>query len=654
MAGKVLNLQDVLLPDNLAVSIARQYIQWNIFRQKKLEDWKELRRYVYATDTTTTSNSALPWKNKTTIPKLCQIRDNLHANYVASMFPKRKWLVWEGDGPRSNDIDKKTAIEAYMSYVLDQPEFKKEISKCVLDYIDTGNAFCTVDWLDGRVETKEGDHKIQVGYVGPVARRINPADILFNPIAPDFRQTPKIEKSLVSRGEVKKMLDGLSTPDNVEQYKNLWTYMREWRRTVSNFAGEIKVQDDAYMVDGFTSYRAYLESDYVELLTFYGDIYDHLNDKLYENYIICIADRHKIMYMRPNPSLFGDIPIYHTGWRIRQDNLWAMGPLENLVGMQYRIDHIENLKADVFDLTAFPVLKIKGYVEDFKWGPFERINIGDDGDVEVVAPQMGNILQANIDVKHLEDTMEEMAGAPKEAMGFRSPGEKTAYEVQRLESAASRIFANKITQFEENLVEEVVNAMLELARRRISAQTIKVFNDDFKVATFLQLTAEDLTGTGRIKPIAARHFAERAELVQNLTNFYQSAIGQDQSVRAHISSINMAKLIEDTLDLQDYDLVTPYIRIAEQADAQRLAQAAEQQVLSENMTPSGLTPGDSDQPMPQSALPQAPGAPPQGMPQGAPRKPTGGPPPTAGGNAPEPPNYTSGVAQASTGLTPTQ
>jgi hypothetical protein len=33
--------------------------------------------------------------------------------------------------------------------------------------------------------------------------------------------------------------------------------------------------------------------------------------------------------------------------------------------------------------------------------------------------------------------MEEMAGAPKEAMGFRSPGEKTKYEVQRLESAAS-------------------------------------------------------------------------------------------------------------------------------------------------------------------------------------------------------------------------
>jgi hypothetical protein len=41
-----------------------------------------------------------------------------------------------------------------------------------------------------------------------------------------------------------------------------------------------------------------------------------------------------------------------------------MGPLDNLVGMQYRIDHLENLKADVFDLIAFPPLKIKGYVED--------------------------------------------------------------------------------------------------------------------------------------------------------------------------------------------------------------------------------------------------------------------------------------------------
>src|SRR6185503_20996216 len=93
-------------------------------------------------------------------------------------------------------------------------------------------------------------------------------------------------------------------------------------------------------------------------------------NEYYRNHIITVVDRHKILNLKPSPSFFGRPPIYHAGWRIRQDNLWAMGPLDNLVGMQYRIDHLENLKADLFDLTAFPPLKVTGYVEDFEWRPF--------------------------------------------------------------------------------------------------------------------------------------------------------------------------------------------------------------------------------------------------------------------------------------------
>jgi hypothetical protein len=120
--------------------------------------------------------------------------------------------------------------------------------------------------------------------------------------------------------------------------------------------------------------------------------------------------------------------------------------------------------------------------------------------------------------------MEEMAGAPKEAMGFRSPGEKTKYEVQRLENAASRVFQNKINQFEE-IVEPLMNAMLELARRNMSGtMTIKVFNDEFKTSSFQSLTVEDITGIGRIKPVAARHFAEQADLIQNVTNLTNSGL----------------------------------------------------------------------------------------------------------------------------------
>src|ERR1700761_5053649 len=107
MAGKVLQLQNVWTPDTLGLGIARKYQEWQTFREPWKQETMEVRNYIFATDTTKTTNSKLPWKNKTTIPKICQIRDNLLANYMAAIFPKRKWLYWEADNQDDNSKAKK-------------------------------------------------------------------------------------------------------------------------------------------------------------------------------------------------------------------------------------------------------------------------------------------------------------------------------------------------------------------------------------------------------------------------------------------------------------------------------------------------------------------------------------------------------------------
>lgn len=86
--ARVLELEHHLLKDNTAVHIARHYINWDGRRQNWVKEKEEIQRYIFATDTTKTTNSKLPWSNKTTLPKLTQIRDNLSANYMAAMFPE--------------------------------------------------------------------------------------------------------------------------------------------------------------------------------------------------------------------------------------------------------------------------------------------------------------------------------------------------------------------------------------------------------------------------------------------------------------------------------------------------------------------------------------------------------------------------------------
>ena len=588
MAGKTLDLEGLISKDSLGVRIAQDFNTWNIRRDSKMREWTELRKYIFATDTTQTSNKTLPWKNKTTRPKLTQLRDNLHANYMKSLFPKRKWAIWEA-------FDKKSArpmniknIENYTMWMVERSDFKATVSKLLLDWIDYGNCFATVEWNDERQRLSTHN---QVGYVGSRALRLSPLDVVMNPIADSFTNTPKIVRTITSLGELKEKLERETSDADRDTVLETFNYLVKIRQNSNAFSGELSQKDELFRIDGFDSFQAYLASTYVEVLTFMGDLYDVESDTFYRNHLISVADRHKLLTKKPNPSFLGRPNIYHTGWRIRQDNLWAMGPLDNLVGMQYRIDHLENLKADVFDLTAFPPLKIRGYIEDFTWGPFEKIYVGDEGDVEIVSPAV-EALNTNNEIELLEQKMEEMAGAPKEALGFRTPGEKTKYEVQRLENAASRIFQNKIEQFEEQIIEPLLNAMLELAQRNMPTQEVGVFNEEFNIQSFRSLSKEDIAGVGMIRPVAAKHFAEKAEKIQNATAFFSSPPGQDPAVMTHVSGIKEAQMFMELLELEGFDLTTPFVRITEQGEAQRLMNTQDEDTAMQAGQPTGLTPDD--------------------------------------------------------------
>lgn len=605
MTARVLELVgDIIEPDQKASRLTEQYLTWRNQRRPWEQKMEEINQYVYATDTTQTTNASLPWKNKTTLPKVCQISDNLYSNYTLTMFPKEKSIFWLAENKDSSSVQKRNAIQNYMSWVISQPSFKEELFKSILDYIHKGNAILTVEWTDMRVTQKD---KTQAGYVGPALRRISPLDCVCNPTAESFIRSPKFIRSIMSLGELKDHLESISNDENRVEYERLFAYLSEIRSRARGLYGDWAERDAMYQMDGFGTFQQYLLSNTVEVLTFYGDFYNADADIFEKNRVITVVDRHKIINDKPNPSFFGYPPIYHTPWRRRVDNLWGMGPLENLIGMQYRIDHMENEKADILDLTAYPVQKVKGFVEDYTWQPGEKIFVSDEGDVDIIQPNI-NIAQLVQDIQMMQDLMEAMAGAPKEAMGFRSPGEKTKYEVQRLENAASRIFQNKINQFEEFILEPVLNAMLELARRNMVDTTSIPVIDEFDTQTFQDLTIDDITGIGRIKPRGARMFSEQAEAVQNLQGLTASPMWQ--FIQPHWSGIKLARFYEEIFDLGDYGMVTPYIALAEQADGQRQVQVLQEQLHAEMGTATGVG-MDHDMPPPPVG---GPGGPPQAGP----------------------------------------
>lgn len=561
-----LDVQHLLSPDNLACEIADKWQEWHSLRDQWVEEKKELRNFVFATDTRTTSNNRLPWSNSTTTPKLTQIYDNLKANLSAALFPNSDWVRWEAHDLSGASNEKRKTIQAYMENKIRQSQFEIVADLLVDDYILYGNCFATVEFSSEYTQLESGEQI--AGYVGPRLVRISPFDIVFNPTSSSFKNSPKIIRSIVTLGELKR--DVIRGDENKSIVFDKMLYNRQ---TVSGT--DTLEKGEGYVADGFSNIQHYYGSNYVEVITFYGDIFDTDTNELRENRIITVVDRAYILEDKAFPSWLGQDSVFHSGWRSRPDNLWAMGPLDNLVGMQYRIDHLENLKADVFDQIALPLLKIRGDVEDFKYEPGGRIYMGEEGDVAPMVPD-ATALNANFQIQALENKMEEFAGAPRQAMGIRTPGEKTAFEVQTLQNAASRIFQHKASKFEREFIEPVLNAMLEAARRNMDyVDTIRVLDDETGALLFQSITKEDITARGRITPIGARHFAERAQRVQNINSLIQ--IKQDQTVGAHISGKKIAELI--SYELGEEALYGENIAVQEQMKTQQVAQDQEADMM---------------------------------------------------------------------------
>jgi hypothetical protein len=187
-------------------------------------------------------------------------------------------------------------------------------------------------------------------------------------------------------------------------------------------------------------------------------------------------------------------------------------------------------------------------------------------------------------------------------MGIRSPGEKTAFEVQSLQNAGGRIFQEKVTNFEIELLEPHLNDQLEQAVRNFDeVDIVRTLDEDLGVIQFKTITVDDITAKGILRPVGARHFAQQAQDLQNLVGVSQSPLWG--LVVPHTSGKAMTKFIDDVLSLSGYNMFKDNVQVFEQQETMRLAQQAQEDL---QMEASG--PGEADAPMLE--------APPEGAPEG--------------------------------------
>lgn len=556
-------------PTARATMISERYDKYQSYRTTNRDKWTELESYLFATDTTTLTGGN-QFDHTTHIPVLAQIKEELEAIMYATVLPHEDFLSWRPYDPSADSLSVRRAVTAYVQNRHSMNSFEKTFRKLIQDLVIYGNSFCQVVYVDER--DNEGH-----GYVGPKPKRISPYDIVFDPFVDSFEKSPKIIQKMMTMGE---FLKWATRQEGFDQ--SVIDGVKNRRATFGSLSKTEINKNQQFVPDGFTDLQAYYQSGMVEVLLYYGDVYDEETQDVEEDRFLCVVDRVHLLFDEEerNPNIF------KSSWAEKPDNLWSQGPLDKIVGLNFQINHRENSKSDALDRFIHPDRVFMGDVE--------VIYNEEEGTTDYLAPEGGGVrdlvpdttvLTADMHQDRLMNHARLAAGLPPQLLGFRTPGEKTAEEVTRLDDAALRKFLHKAAQFEMDLLEPVVRSEVIIGRDNFHSIIQASIMDESGIPMLVEITEDDLKANGKLVPIGARRFARQTQQLHMLQTLGNSNLGQ--LIGQHLDTFQLARAVESVGGFSKFEFVDKFAAIREQGEAQ-MEQALNEQELTQNLSNPGV------------------------------------------------------------------
>jgi hypothetical protein len=560
---------------NVASTVSMKWFEWNSYKEPAGSLWSEIDKYIHGTDTNSTLNTGTD--HNTMIPVVSEIHNDLNAIMYSTILPHEDWLGWQGYDIESVTKTKREKVLSYIKHIHRVNNFRPTMRKVIDDYHRYGNCFAKVYYKDTTTVNEKG---VPVsGYSGACIERISPFDIVFNPTANSFYNTGKIIRSLMSLGEFKSWIDYLPSDLNIDMAKIESVLDRRSSGGRNDYSNRRK--EAQYIPDGFGSIEQYLMSDFIEVLTYYGDVYDASSKTVYKNRCIAIVDRDCLIFDKEETG----VRVFKGSFKQRPDNLWAQGALDNVVGINYMINHRENAKNDAIDRFAHPDRLYVGDVEeiyDDVTGQTKYL-VPEGGSVSDITPD-STVLSYNNEIALHLDLARRASGLPPQISGFRTAGEKTAFEVQNLNEGAFRSFINSAEQFEQEFLEPLITAEIEIAKENFTS-VIKVLEEDEEgIFTTLQVTEDDLKSNGKLVPYGARRFERQLQQQAGIQQLSQSQLGQ--LVAPHMNSWQLTQAVNFLYGLSDFDIFGKFAATEEQLEQQKITARAEEDFMMDRSQPS--------------------------------------------------------------------
>ncbi len=582
-----LNIEDI---DLLATRIEEMYLAWNNQRNSALLMGQEVRSMIFATDIDSTSSSNLDTKNRTHIPKLTELSDTLQSQYWDTIFGEEKFFIFNGVTPQ--DKQKAMKIEAWVRSKLETKKFRQKVGReLIADYVIYGNAFFEVDYI------VELDDFNNTTFKGIVVRRISPLDIVFDAEASSFKEAAKIQTRRIHLADLGNLPVKYPT---LNFNKKLINKIIKNRQTgyIADWVDILHEQN--IRMDGYNSNENYYKQELTTVRVYKGDIFNPKDGTVQKNRIVWTVDGiHTILNMA-NPISQGSDGVHHVGWRQRPDNLWGQGALDNLAGMQYRVNKVENSKADILDVCGRPITIYQGNVslEDPAnlYAAGNVIELDLEAKISFESPNPIILQYGDQHIAQYFKLMEDFAGAAPEERGIRTPGEKTKAEYQGLAASRSNLFRDKSKLFETELEEALLDAFKLTLLKYDGTDYIDIFNDVEGENELQELALEDIKALGTFTAMGSKHWDRKNKRKVELDSLI-ATVFKDPKYSPHVSAWELMQTINSDYELKETGIIEQYKGIKEDVAVQAVAQAEGQQIaMQTGQSPAGQSPQQQGQP----------------------------------------------------------
>ena len=553
--------------EDLEKAILSFFREFDAGKEGIRKEWDEIEQYRFATDTTQTINAKGGFTHSTHLPDVLVIGNTLEALFWNTLFPNDNWFKWKPYESQAASLEVVKAITSYTKNRHERCSQELEYNKMVDDFVYKGNAFSHTFYVK------------QEGFNGSKTKRVSPHDIVFNPAEPVFADADKVVRENMPEGEFLSLMNMEGFDDG--KIQKIVQNRSHGRQSRTDFS---QGKDRQYIPAGFNSYSTYVKKGFVEVLWFYGSMYDLDSGEILKNHCVVVAEG-QVVYMEEAEVVNGQVPIRHCPYHKRSENLWGMSPLAPLVGLNYMRNHRENAKSDALDRMIEPDMVFQGDVEsiyDDETG--KTIYLAPEGGGVSELPISNQISSFNPELDRLKQEELVASGLPQEFMGFRTAGEKTLGEVTSLADGAMRGFVHKAQAFEKQILAPSLNFELALEREYMTGLIEAPYTQPDGIIEFLQIDKNKLSVSGILTAVGSTRYSRNLKILTTLTQLSGTALFQ--MAASDVDPHALSRLLEDLTETELEGIFRENAALIAQAEQQQLMNQLQQQQAAELSQPS--------------------------------------------------------------------